>query len=117
MKPRRPRHHPNRKEGTYINLPCYKCGTLVERSEKMRNRPVSCQGCKEEHARKHNLENYHRRRALNHCRGCGTTKGVIKFYIIADDLENPKPYHPACMRKLQEEVVMKLSDIHSQISV
>ena len=49
------------------------------------------------------------------CRRCGKNTGVIKYYIIADDMENPKPYHPACIRKLNEEVIMKLSDTKSEI--
>ena len=49
------------------------------------------------------------------CRGCGKKSGIIKFYIIADDLEKPKPYHPACVRKLYLEVMMKLSDTKAQI--
>jgi hypothetical protein len=44
------------------------------------------------------------------CRWCGKSNGIVKYYIIADDLENPKPYHPACIRKLDLEVIMKLSD-------
>jgi hypothetical protein len=46
------------------------------------------------------------------CRWCGKSNGVVKQYIIADDLENPKPYHPACIRKLNLEVIKKLSDIN-----
>ena len=49
------------------------------------------------------------------CRWCGKRDGVIKFYIIADNLEEPKAYHPACMRKLEVEVMMKLSDAKAQI--
>jgi len=44
------------------------------------------------------------------CRGCGSSRPVIKHYILADDIENPKPYHPSCMRKLKIEVLSKLSD-------
>jgi len=44
------------------------------------------------------------------CRYCGKG-GIIKYYIIADDMEHPKPYHTACIRKLEMEVIMKLSDI------
>lgn len=51
------------------------------------------------------------------CAWCGESKGVIKFYILADDLENPKPYHAGCVRNLQREVMLKLSDIHSQINL
>jgi hypothetical protein len=32
------------------------------------------------------------------CHYCGKG-GKLKWYIIADDLENPKPYHEKCMRK------------------
>lgn len=49
------------------------------------------------------------------CRGCNKFKGVIKYYIIADDLEQPKPYHPACLRNLQYEVLKKLSDVNCKI--
>lgn len=49
------------------------------------------------------------------CRWCNKKTGVIKFYIIADNLEEPKPYHPACIRKLEIEVMMKLSDSKAQI--
>ncbi len=49
------------------------------------------------------------------CRWCGRRDNVIKFYIIADNLEEPKPYHPGCIRKLEMEVMMKLSDTKSQI--
>jgi len=49
------------------------------------------------------------------CRWCGKSKGIIKFYIIADDLENPKPYHSFCLRKLDIEVIRKLSDINLAI--
>lgn len=49
------------------------------------------------------------------CKGCSRSDRVIKFYIIADDIEDPRPYHPACIRELQIEVWMKLSDIKSQI--
>ncbi len=54
-------------------------------------------------------------KTLDKCRWCGKSKGIIKYYIIADDLENPKPYHTACIRKLEMEVIMKLSDIKAQI--
>lgn len=49
------------------------------------------------------------------CRWCGKKTGVIKFYIIADNLEEPKAYHPACIRKLEIEVMLKLSDSKAQI--
>lgn len=44
------------------------------------------------------------------CRWCDSSRPVIKWYVIADDMENPKPYHPACIRKLHDEVLMKLAD-------
>lgn len=50
------------------------------------------------------------------CRWCNKTNGVIKFYIIADNLEEPKAYHPGCLRKLEMEVIMKLGDNKAQIN-
>jgi hypothetical protein len=44
------------------------------------------------------------------CRGCGKSTGKIKFYIIADDMENPKAYHPACKSKLLIEVWLGMND-------
>jgi len=44
------------------------------------------------------------------CRGCGKATGIVKYFIIADDLENPKPYHVCCIRKLMDQVLEKLSD-------
>jgi hypothetical protein len=38
------------------------------------------------------------------CSYCGKT-GKLKWYIIADDLENPKPYHKKCMNKFMIEFV------------
>ena len=49
------------------------------------------------------------------CRWCGKSSGLIKYYIIADDLEKPKPYHQACIRKLEIEVMMKLSDAKNNL--
>lgn len=46
------------------------------------------------------------------CRWCGKATGIIKYYIIADDMEKPKPYHAGCIRKLEDEVIRKLSDIN-----
>ena len=41
------------------------------------------------------------------CRYCG--KGEkLKYYIIADDLEHPKPYHPKCMKLFTEDVMIKI---------
>lgn len=48
------------------------------------------------------------------CRGCGKDTGIIKYYIIADDLENPKPYHPDCIMDLKIEAIMRLGDIKAQ---
>ena len=44
------------------------------------------------------------------CRYCGKSNGIIKHYIIADDLENPKAYHPACKEKFQMEMMIKISN-------
>lgn len=51
------------------------------------------------------------------CRWCNKSEGILKYYIIADDMENPKPYHPSCIRKLEIEVIMKLSDNKSEINL
>jgi len=37
------------------------------------------------------------------CRWCG--KLTNTFYITADDLENPKPYHRRCTKKLLIKVL------------
>lgn len=42
------------------------------------------------------------------CRWCNKSTGRIKYYSIADDMENPKPYHPVCLRKMYFEVIEKL---------
>jgi hypothetical protein len=49
------------------------------------------------------------------CRWCDKSHGIIKYYIIADNIEEPRPYHPACIRKLKLEVFIKLSDINISI--
>lgn len=41
------------------------------------------------------------------CRGCGKG-GRLKNYIIADDLENPRPYHKKCMEQMMLEVMIQL---------
>jgi hypothetical protein len=33
------------------------------------------------------------------CSYCGKT-GKLKWYIIADDLENPRPYHKKCILEI-----------------
>lgn len=33
----------------------------------------------------------------------------IKYYIIADNLEEPKAYHPSCMEKFKLECFIELS--------
>lgn len=43
------------------------------------------------------------------CRWCGKTTGRIKFYIIADDMETPKPYHQKCIDELNLEVLKNLT--------
>lgn len=42
------------------------------------------------------------------CRGCTNPKSKVKFYIIADDLENPKPYCKECIDELNMRVMMIL---------
>lgn len=45
------------------------------------------------------------------CRWCGKTTGVIKFFIIADDMEQPKPYHPACLDKMLMEAQLRIAKL------
>lgn len=49
------------------------------------------------------------------CRWCKKGKnkalGEIKYYIIADDLERPKPYHKKCIDELYFEAILKMSGI------
>lgn len=40
---------------------------------------------------------------------CKIKNGEIKLYIIADDLENPKPYHPECMEELKIEIMLAIA--------
>lgn len=40
------------------------------------------------------------------CNRCGKKSGLIKFYIIADDLESPQPYHPKCVEELRMEIML-----------
>jgi hypothetical protein len=42
------------------------------------------------------------------CRYCGKSGGRIKYYTVADDMENPKPYHPKCFKKFKLDVLQKL---------
>ena len=49
------------------------------------------------------------------CRGCGKTNGLIKYYCIADNFEEPKAYHPACIQKLKYEVISKLGDWNNNL--
>lgn len=49
------------------------------------------------------------------CRWCGKSNGIIKFYIIADNLEEPKPYHPTCVKKLWWKALIKMRDINLKL--
>jgi hypothetical protein len=41
------------------------------------------------------------------CSYCGKG-GKLKWYIIADDLENPRPYHKKCYEKFRMEIVFSM---------
>ena len=45
------------------------------------------------------------------CIYCGKVDKRVKFYVIADDMENPKPYHKTCFKKFQLDVLIKLSEL------
>jgi hypothetical protein len=42
------------------------------------------------------------------CNYCNKSEGEIKFYIIADDLENPQPYHIDCFKKFEQEMLLTI---------
>jgi len=44
------------------------------------------------------------------CCYCGKG-GKLKYYIIADDLENPRPYHKKCIEKMKLESLLALYKI------
>lgn len=44
------------------------------------------------------------------CRYCGKSRVPMKLYIIADDMENPRPYHKKCMDKMMMEVIMEMGE-------
>jgi len=48
---------------------------------------------------------------LKKCRWCGKG-GKLKWYIIADDMENPKPYHKKCIEKMKIEAMFALYKIN-----
>ena len=35
------------------------------------------------------------------CRWCHKNDGLINYYIIADDVDNPRLYHIGCMEELK----------------
>ena len=47
------------------------------------------------------------------CRGCQKTRGV-GFYVIGDDLENPRPYCQKCIDEVYWKAWLKLSKEKSQ---
>jgi len=44
------------------------------------------------------------------CRRCGKSTGKMKYYIIADDMEKPKPYHEKCMKEFTLELMINILD-------
>jgi hypothetical protein len=44
------------------------------------------------------------------CRYCKKTDtkklGNVKFYILGDNLEEPKAYHEKCLKKLWDEIIV-----------
>jgi hypothetical protein len=43
------------------------------------------------------------------CRWCGKSTGEIKYYTIADDLENPKPYHHNCIKEMYIQLYIDMA--------
>ena len=48
------------------------------------------------------------------CRWCNKNDGIIKYYIIADDKENPRPYHVACMEELEKMAKENIKKVRSK---
>lgn len=40
------------------------------------------------------------------CVRCGKADGNIKYYIIADNLEEPRPMHEKCFKEFQKECLI-----------
>lgn len=45
------------------------------------------------------------------CRWCNKTTGKIAFFIVADDMENPKPYHKECVDEMAYDALTALYKI------
>ena len=43
------------------------------------------------------------------CRWCNKSRPPMKFYIIADDMENPRPYHQKCKDAMFYEAMMQMA--------
>ena len=44
------------------------------------------------------------------CQGCDKSHKPIKMYVIADDIENPVPYHPECIEELRIKLLMAMCE-------
>ena len=42
------------------------------------------------------------------CSWCGKSGGKMSWYIIADDMERPRPYHPKCYNEMFDELLVKI---------
>jgi hypothetical protein len=45
------------------------------------------------------------------CFWCGKSCGIIKEYIIADDLENPRSYHSECVLMIEILSELEVRDL------
>lgn len=45
------------------------------------------------------------------CVRCGSSRRKLKYYVIADDLENPRPYCKPCHKQLMMDILTMLSDL------
>lgn len=57
----------------------------------------------------------------NKCHWCHSNrpskaKGEIKYYIIADDMENPSPYHETCIKYFNKFVFFRIFNVFSNAS-
>jgi transposase-like protein len=47
---------------------------------------------------------------MDKCKVCGTTEGV-KGYIIADNLEEPRPYCDKCWENFQLKLMLRIAQL------
>lgn len=47
------------------------------------------------------------------CNLCGKPAKIgkpLKYYVIADDIENPRPFHSKCIEKLRLKIILNIGN-------